>query len=184
MRCESPSTVCCVALLFACGWQRVVMRPGTSYLQAPTPGAKQQPPLPPASGVPQSARGTHGEPRLEAAQAPGKTTAWTESEYRSALEACLGGAALAGADTREAGTRKKRSCRAAYRKQLLNNLGVLLVQKAAGLEGASRGAPDAKEPMLKEAVELFNDALALKPAWAEARHNLAEASRALEHLLR
>lgn len=148
---------------------------------APAPaGGQAQAPLPAASAAAQSARGTHGADRRQ--EDGGKTTqAWAESDYRRALEACLRGGAEA-----EAGADTRKSCRAGYRKQLLNNLGVLLVQKAVGSEagGASGGAADDKEPLLEEAVALFKHALALKPAWAQARHNLAHAEQALERLRR
>jgi len=156
---------------------------------APAPaGGQAQAPLPAASAAAQSARGTHGADRRQ--EDGGKTTqAWAESDYRRALEACLRGGAEAEA---EAGADTRKSCRAGYRKQLLNNLGVLLVQKAVGSLSSvappasepTSAAADDKEPLLEEAVALFKHALALKPAWAQARHNLAHAEQALERLRR
>jgi tetratricopeptide (TPR) repeat protein len=169
--------------------------------------------LPPSSN--QRARATHGaepgqdtrgkkperlpeaqkmEAKIAAKMEGKRMEAWAESDYRSALEACHRGAGPADGglpDTRDA---RDKSCGPAYRRHVLNNLGVLLVQKASSLASASGGVEDGREDgrellredarreLLRESIGLFNHALSLKRAWAEAQHNLAQASQALERL--
>jgi tetratricopeptide (TPR) repeat protein len=179
-----------------------------------TKGAVPDTRLPPAST--QRPRGTHGadpgqdtpgkatmealpqaqmtEAKMEAKNMEAKKMeAWAESDYRSALETCHRGGGAADSrdplDTRDILDARVKSCSPAYRRHILNNLGVLLVQKAASLTSASGGEEDAREDgredareVLRESMELFNHALSLKRAWAEAQHNLAQASQALERL--
>jgi len=118
-----------------------------------------------------------------------KMEAWAESDYRSALETCHRGGGAADSrdplDTRDNLDARVKSCSPAYRRHILNNLGVLLVQRAASLASASGGVEDGREDareLLRESMGLFNHALSLKRAWAEAQHNLAQASQALERL--
>ena len=153
------------------------------------------------------------EAKMEGKKMEGKKMeAWAESDYRSALETCHRGGGVAEADspdtldTRDTLHLRDKSCSAAYRRHILNNLGVLLVQRAASLASASSGVEDGREKpedarelvrgresarellredareLLKESIGLFNHALSLKRAWAEAQHNLAQASQALERL--
>jgi hypothetical protein len=130
------------------------------------------------------------EAKMEGKKMEGKKMeAWAESDYRSALETCHRGGGAADSrdplDTRDNLDARVKSCSPAYRRHILNNLGVLLVQKAASLASASGGVEDGREDareLLRESMGLFNHALSLKRAWAEAQHNLAQASQALERL--
>lgn len=129
--------------------------------------------------------------------------AWREDDYRAALQACPhappstsvatpGGTVPRDGDAPAAAgalpwAEVPSQCRPPHRKQLFNNLGVILVQKHAPSDqdvaaGKHRG-PGVRERELAEAVELLRAAVALQPDWPEAQHNLGSAIAAHAHAL-
>jgi len=64
-------------------------------------------------------------------------------------------------------------------KVLLNNLGVLLVHKAASLSVAREEERQKRKAVLEEAVLVMRRALVQLPDWPEAWHNLEYALDAL-----
>ena len=113
--------------------------------------------------------------------------AWRETDYRSALAGCdseaeaagaggLAGARVAGASAGTAG------CSDVYRKQLLNNLGVLLVQRSDSISARGWQGRVEREGLLTEAHSLLEAALALLPSWPEAQHNYRSARDRLRQI--
>ena len=69
-----------------------------------------------------------------------------------------------------------------YRKQLLNNLGVLLVQRSDSIRARGWQGRVEREGLLTEAHSLLEAALALLPSWPEAQHNYRSARDRLRQI--